>query len=428
MQRILPLIAVCALVLSACGSLPNPQPTPQSVFPSPVAFVTAETIPESPPTATLPVLPTNTPAPATAVPKREPQNSTAAIGLWASNIPQDPLYPGYLDIAGGPGTVEYRSQTNQLLVALDLQQVSTGFATTISDVIRTNANYVLYDKAKKVARDANGDPLLDIRTEAIRKLIADGIAQRISSVDGIIISEAGDGLIRAKDTPVFTGTTAFTAEQRRSAVEALLRAIRARIPDKVLIVGGYAWRDGTAYAALKTEALDIGAIVDGVHVTEYVRTPISRTNEFKTEAAWKRDVDMLTELSKDNRIVLLTTRIDGADAGDDLTRQWLTYSVASYLLGKNGARTYFEFATGSAASASDSALSAPVGAPIGDYVKLDSGIYSRKFERGLVLVNPSADSKKTALEPGYRTLSGTAVDVSVTLSPRTGLILVRTTP
>ena len=73
----------------------------------------------------------------------------------------------------------------------------------------------------------------------------------------------------------------------------------------------------------------------------------------------------------------------------------------------------------------DPILSAPLGAPSGEYAKLEGGLYQRKFERGLVLVNPSDDERKSSIDEGYRTLSGTPVDIAVTLSAHTGLILLK---
>jgi hypothetical protein len=425
--RFLSFVAATSLALSACGGsalITPPQPQQQSAFPSPVAFVTAEQPPAAAPTPTQPSLPTPTVAPATPAPKREPQASTLAIGLWSSNV-QDTTYPGFLDIAGGDGAQALRQQKNQLLLTIDAQQVQTGFATNVSDTAKASPGFFLYDSKKALVRAANTEPLLNIRDDEIRKRLAEGIAQRAQAVDMLIVTNVGDELIRTTNTPVFTGTKAFTEQQRRDAVEGLLRALRARVTDRLLVVGGYAWRDGVVYAARSSEAQELSAIVDGVHIEQFARSPISATNAFKSEANWKRDVDMLAELSKDNRIVLLTTRLDSKDAGDELARQWLNYSVASYLLGKNGAYTYFEFDTGTSDYAGEPVLSAPVGAPTEPYAKRDSGLYVRRFERGIVIVNPSGDTKKTEIESGYRTLSGTPVEQSVTLSPRTGLILVK---
>lgn len=416
---------VTALALAGCSGLPSAQQLQQgAALPSPVAWVTAAPLPQAQPTPSLAPLPTVTPPPATAVPRKEPQDSSAAIGLWNASVQSADAYTGYLDIAAGPGAPAYRDQRNARLLALAETNASVGFAANITDVVKTSPEYVLFDRNKRVARDAAGVPLLDIRTAAVVTLVADAAAQAAATADGILLADLGDDLIRTNNAPIFTGTKTFTAAQRRDAVEGLLRAVRTRSPDKVLIVGGYAWRDGAAYAANDDAAAALSALADGVHIDAFVRSPISDTDEFRPETAWKRDVDMLAELSKDGRIVLLTTSIDPA-AEPDLIRQWLSYATASYLLGKNGARTYFQFDAGSPAWGADPTLAAPLGAPSGDYAKLDGGLYQRKFERGMVLVNPSGDERKSSIDEGYRTLAGNPVDVAVTLSAHTGIILLK---
>lgn len=416
---------IATLALAACTSLPSArQLQQQQALPSPVAWVTAAPLPQAQPTPSLAPLPTATQPPPTAVPKKEPQDSSATIGLWSASVQSAAAYTGYLDIGAGPGALDYRDQRNNRLLVLARQDVAVGFVETITDVVKNNPDYVLFDKNKRVARSAAGLPLLNIRSSEVQTYVADSAAQAAATADGLILNDLGDGLIRTTNTPIYTGTKGFTSAQRRNTVEALLRTVRARLPDKLLIVGGYAWRDGGAYAAEDDDATTIGALADGIHIDWFVRSPISDTNEFRSERAWRRDVDMLAELSKDNRIVLLTTSVDAATE-PDLVRQWLAYSTATYLLGKNGARTYFQFDAGSSAWSGDPILSAPLGAPTGEYSKLEGGLYQRKFERGLVLVNPSDDERKSAIDEGYRTLAGTPVDVAVTLPANTGLILLK---
>jgi Hypothetical glycosyl hydrolase family 15 len=166
--------------------------------------------------------------------------------------------------------------------------------------------------------------------------------------------------------------------------------------------------------------------LDGVYIDEFARSPISKTSEFRSETNWKRDVDYLSAISQDNRIVLVTTRLLGAGLTPELTRQWLNYSVASYLLGKNGAKTYFQFDSGSLAYLSEPELTAPLGAPAEAYSKLDSGLYARKFANGLVLVNPTTDTLEGDLDADYKTLAGNPVTgKKIKMTAHTGIILLK---
>jgi hypothetical protein len=372
-------------------------------------------------------LPTNTPVPATAVPKQLPQESTSAIGLWSDRLALAQSWPGFLDLAGGSGAQDYQQQRNQRLITLASQQVNRITEERVPDLQANSPDWLLYDRNKRVtfsSSDADG-ALLNIRNEAVRNQLAEDVVKAIAVANsqGVVLSGVGEDLIRTASAPVFTGTRAFTTDQRRDAVEGLLRTIRQRVPDKLLILGGYAWKDGTAFGALADEAQNLATLADGVHIEAFLRSPISRTNEFKPEAAWKRDVDYLSNVSQDNKVVLITTRLNASGVASDTVRQWLNYSVASYLLGKNGAQTYFQFDAGDPAFANDPVLSAPIGAPVEAYAKLDSGIYQRKFSNGIVLVNPTGDQKKTTLDGSFKTLAGNPVDASITMGPRTGIIL-----
>lgn len=412
------------IVLVACGSLPSPRQA-ESAFPSPVAYVTAAPLPEATATVTLEPLPTPTLVPATSAPKRLPQESTSTIGLWSDGVTSVQSFPGFLDLAGGAGARDYQKERNPLLVTLTSQSVNAARSDQLADLQANKRDWLLFDRNRRVTFSTTDPqaPLLDIRNEAVRNQLAEDAAKLIADggYEGLVINGVGADLVRTNAAPVFTGTKAFTEAQRRDAVEGLLRTLRARIPDKLMIIGGYAWEDGTAFGVRGDEAQNLATLADGVHIEEFMRAPISKTNEFKSEANWKKDVDYLSAVSQDNKIVLITTRLMGA--ADDVTRQWLSYAVASYLLGKNGARTYFQFDAGNPAYANDPVLSAPIGAPVEAYTKLDSGIYQRKFSKGVVLVNPTSEQKKASLGAPYKTLQGNAVDTSITMGPRTGIIL-----
>jgi hypothetical protein len=414
-----------SVVLSACGSLPAPREA-ESVIPSPVAFVTPAPLPEVTATPTLAPLPTATTAPPTPAPTLKPQESTATIGLWSDRV-NDASFPGFLDLALGPAANEYKQARNQLMMTMGAEQVYTAPADQAAALRADRPDWLLYDRQRRVANSSanNTLPLLNIRNAEVRTQLAENVARVISETNaqGVILSGLGVDLIRQANSPIFTGTKVFTDDQRRSAVEGLLRAIRERTPGKLLIAGGYLWKDGTAYNADAQNARDISAIADGVHIDEFMRSPISKTTEFRSEAAWKRDVDYLSSISQDDRVVLITTRLNAGDATTDTLRQWMNYSVASYLLGKNGKFTYFQFDAGDPAFSNDPILSAPIGAPSEAYVKLDSGLYQRKFTKGVVLVNPTGDEKKWKVDQPYKTLAGNTVDGEVTLGAHSGIIL-----
>ncbi len=419
------LSGVLAFALSACTLASG---VAEEVFPSPVAYVPAEAPPQPTATPTLAPLPTPTVLP-TSVPRPLPQDTTAAIGLWSDQLVDAAGWPGFLDVAQGEAALEYRAARNNALIALGGGQVYSAPPEQLAELQRTRPNWLLYDSKGRVAL-ASADqrsPLLDIRNAEVREYLAQRVVEVLSEKpwDGIVLSGVGEDLIRPTASPIFTGTRPFTPDQRRDAVEGLLRAVRARVPDKLIIIGGYAWKDGQAYTANANAARLLATLADGVHVEHFLRHPVSKTNEFKSEAAWKQDVDYLSLISQNDQIVLITTRLSASNVSPEIVQQWMRYAVASYLLGKNGARTYFQLDAGDPVYLADPYFNAPVGAPIEPYVKLSNGLYARRFQNGLVLVNPSAEKKTAKLDGSYRTLSGASVEESVTMGPQTGLILLR---
>ncbi|MDW8053580.1 MAG: putative glycoside hydrolase [Anaerolineae bacterium] len=415
------------LLLSACA-LGSPARSEELAFPSPVAIVPASPPPLPTPTATIPPPPTPTSPPPTPAPKPLPVESIGAIGAWTDRLTDAERWLGFLDLAVGEAALAYRSNKNPLLIALAQAQAYAAPPSDLEMLRNTRPEWLLYDRNRRPAlASADGQsPLLDIRNEFVRNFLAERVAQAVARgpYQGALVTNVGDDLIRTNATPVFTGTRAFTENERRDAVEQLLRVLRARLPDKVLIISGYAWRDGAAYAAHAQAAQQLATFADGVHIEAFLRAPISRTNEFKPEAAWKRDIDFLSAISQDNKIVLVSTRLPAEASAEDKER-WLRYSVASFLLGRNGNRTYFQFDAGDPALSADPYLSAAPGAPTAAYTKLPSGAYAREFTNALVLVNPTSEQKRITLNAAYRTPQGTEVESAVTMGPFTGLILMK---
>ena len=400
-----------------------------SLFPSPVAYVTAGPLPVSSPTPTLAPVEQPTAVPPTASPKKLPIDSTAAIGIWSDIITSANVFTGVVDLGTG-NAIRQVQQSNLAFVSMARRQVTSGFGSIITDVQSNHANWLLYDKNAKLvfSSRSSGEPLLNIREEEIKIQIADDIVKSVQegSYDGILLDNVGIDLIRVKDTPVYTGTKAFTPEQRKNTVEGLLRTIRARMPSQLMIIGGYAWEDGGAFNANISDAQELATLGDGVHIDKFLRAPISPTTEYKSESIWKKDIDYLAAISQDGKIVLVTTRISSSDVNTDTAKQWLYYSVASYLLGKNGPRTYFQFDVGGSLQyASDPVLTLPIGAPQEAYTKLSSGLYRRMFSNGIVLVNPTTEEKESEMDADYRLPGGTEIIKKITLPAHTGTILLK---
>jgi len=118
--------------------------------------------------------------------------------------------------------------------------------------------------------------------------------------------------------------------------------------------------------------------------------------------------------------------------GDTLNSSWMRYGLASALL-EDG---WFGFTvTGQSAPPWFDEYSAKIGtaAELPPTAATPSGIWTRKYSNGIVLVNPTAVTSSIDIGPGYKRISGTQDPATnnglpaqmVTLLPKQGLILVK---
>ncbi len=163
---------------------------------------------------------------------------------------------------------------------------------------------------------------------------------------------------------------------------------------------------------------------DGICFCNFLREIDTPRASFKIETDWKRDVDTLAALSSQpNTIVLTATRFpDDATEKFAPTQQWLDYAAASFLLGANTSYTFFGFqGKGAQEFLGAPAIAAQIGTPNGAMFKA-SGVYQRRFTRGLALVNPTNETRAFALARNYVTLNGTAI-TQLEMAPHSGMIL-----
>jgi hypothetical protein len=91
-------------------------------------------------------------------------------------------------------------------------------------------------------------------------------------------------------------------------------------------------------------------------------------------------------------------------------------------MGVNNAHTFFGFERALSPQLLAGAIeNLPIGTPLGAPYK-QNGVYQRRFTRGLVLVNPSAEPHAFALSRTFRDGNGTILD-QVAMPPHTGMVL-----
>ena len=135
-------------------------------------------------------------------------------------------------------------------------------------------------------------------------------------------------------------------------------------------------------------------------------------------------------LNYTNKLQAQGTKFSGVDYGytssssDDLKA--MTYGRALFLLSWNGTAgsAYFFRKCG----VNDTALpqwTASLGQPLGGIQTLSNGVMTRKFQGGMVVLNPNrgGSSAKVSVPTGLHTMSGANADGGVYVAPQTAAIL-----
>ncbi len=164
--------------------------------------------------------------------------------------------------------------------------------------------------------------------------------------------------------------------------------------------------------------------MDGGIAESWLRGAHVGVNTYRTESAWKNDVDMLVDAEANGKPILALTKM-WAPATQAQKDTWRRYSLASFLLGTGG-RSYFYFSDAFNASrtAGHPWYSTDMGSPVGPYAKIDN-VYQRSFNKGRVLVNPSSNTFTVPLGIGtYHTIDGQTASGSVVLAANGAQILV----
>lgn len=203
-----------------------------------------------------------------------------------------------------------------------------------------------------------------------------------------------------------------------------LRGLRVALGTRLLIADTYAWTDGAAFLQHEKDRGVLLEQVDGVCLCNFLRRADSPLNQFKTEAAWRQDVDALAALSNNRALVVLVAvpfgKSDPKPTGNPV--EWTSYALGSFLLGVSNTHSFLSLQGESADRLFLSPiLASSIGAPLGAYIRTGAG-YERRFSKGIVLVNPLAEPRTRVLTRQYKNASNEIVS-RVTLAPHSSVIL-----
>jgi hypothetical protein len=222
---------------------------------------------------------------------------------------------------------------------------------------------------------------------------------------GIPIDERTHEVWRERDWLDATSNIASTVE----------RLVRPAVVIGNGLGNGARFFDPAAPSSALMEGVD-GGIAEG-----WLRSPRERLDASPSVAEWLLDIEMLSSAGADGKAVLVLTKAwaDGTQQQKDRLHE---FALASFLLGMEG-NAYFAF---SYSPRSDPFRWHPwwdlkIGKAIEPFGVVD-GIYRRRFAGGLVLVNPTDETRTMILDGDHVDLRGLPVHVA-DLAAHSGLIL-----
>lgn len=282
-------------------------------------------------------------------------------------------------------------------------------------------------EGNKITSSGWGNYLMDLNATGWR----DNVATRCENwlarngYDGCYLDMLGvaplfPGYLSSEPVNSSTGTS-WTAEQWMNATSAV--AARASDHNDGKLVTGNGLGSGGRYfrASGGTDVL-----VDATHgaVPEaFLRSGSWGVTKYRSESAWKQDVDMITDVESRGGAALAMTKINRS-ATQAQKDAWREYALASFYLGTNGGSffTFHESKSASAITMDHPWERVSIGTPVESYAKR-GGAYQRTFTDGLVLVNPTSSAVTVPLSGSYIDLRGISVSGAIALPANSGRVL-----
>ena len=149
-----------------------------------------------------------------------------------------------------------------------------------------------------------------------------------------------------------------------------------------------------------------------------------KKNIWRSEKQWEKQISSLEKTCREGKVYFAMAH------NRDLNRQDLLFSLASFLLGTNGKHGYFYNAGVKGYNFKNykkdyeefkDIYETPIGKPVGKKY-FEDGVWKRKYEQGLIIVNPSSITKKVEISGNYTT-SETCNTDTIKMGSHTGLLL-----
>jgi hypothetical protein len=252
-----------------------------------------------------------------------------------------------------------------------------------------------------------------------------------SGADGCFLDMLGTGPLSAEynvggEVPVVDSSGAhFTNMQWYQQITGPVATLAEQVSGKPVIANGIG-NGRRYYGGSYGPSNQILQTATGGDSEIWMRSPSSSITKFPTDAAWRTEVQMLSDSSIANRAILATVKT-WTTATQAQLEQWRRFTLASFLIGNQG-HAMFEFSPATKMIWTDSSplYSLAIGSPLETYAGvagyLKGGVYQRAFAAGKVIANPSGSAVTVSLGGVYRTVGGALV-TQVTVPAHDGAIL-----
>jgi hypothetical protein len=381
--------------------------------------------------------PTPEPSPSPTPEPTPPAPSGAALGVWSPaneggarslTVSQAVAIANRFDtIVALPGA--FRGMADEMKAAnpdlIILAYMNGTFAQETQGTAFPSTWYARDSRGYKVTSKNYGNFLMDPssggwignRTEFCRKLLAE------SGYDGCLLDMLGTaplnpGYLTALPINPATGQV-WTEHHWLSATGNIAAQTKTAVAPALVFGNGLG--NGSRYFDAQAPARQILRGADGGIAESWIRSSSQGITRFRTEDAWKRDVDMLRDAQNSGDTVLVFTKVwtSGTQAQKDA---WHAYALASFLLGTGGeGRFTFSYDRSYDPTARAAWWNIDIGRAVEAYHKA-AGLYQRRFERGIVVVNPTTVSATITLPVPHVDLQGRTV-TTLTMGPNTGQVL-----
>lgn len=296
-----------------------------------------------------------------------------------------------------------------------------------------------------------------VKSLAAQELRAGG--KGVDVYDGILsdsmgVAPLGSGyLISPPWNPGTNPSQTYGAGEWLAAQNKMLSAKKEGIGDKELIINGLA--NGRAYFQSPSAGKVFGdnPKVTGLMAERIFREPQDPMNSRPDKTEWKKDVDMIADVQAKGKKGYWWTKCwtktgstgrqtchDEPDYRSGI-KKLLRFTMSSYLLGA-GDKSYYNFDTdicdggpvnnkcpaSNAAEWFDDYLDAKkLGKAKGAYTALAGGdVFVRKFENGIVVVNPDKSAHTVTLDSGtYKDLDGNRAPAKPSVPAGSGMIYLK---